>query len=177
MICENCNTKPATVVVTTVVDDTKQVQRLCRDCAVELGVQVSDEDAPVKEAVTVMEQADKSLHEELHPDAVCDACGLTYKQFQERYRLGCAHCYDSFREHLTPLLRKVHGSDTHVGKQPVKSESTAEIENPEWALEALKRRLNAAVEREEFEEAARLRDQISELSALSVVQDEESDTA
>jgi protein arginine kinase activator len=174
MVCEHCKKNPATVVVTTVVDDEKTIQHLCRDCAVELGIDLSDEKTPIKEAVAVMKQADESLHDEEKHDIACDACGLTYTQFQERYRLGCSLCYESFREQLVPLLRKVHGNDTHTGKKPTMGDAPKTVENPEWALEALKRRLYAAVEREEFEEAARLRDQISELGAK---RDEESDQA
>ena len=90
--------------------------------------------------------------------------GLTYATFKERYRLGCADCYPAFSERLVSLLRKVHGAEGHVGKRFVRAlESLAPERKPPsgaWTLELLKRRLNAAIEREEFEEAARLRDQI-----------------
>ena len=93
--------------------------------------------------------------------ARCPGCGMSYGEFKERYRLGCARCFDAFREQLQPLLRKVQGAEAHTGKHPTgAAQGGAGEERSVWTLEVLSRRLQAAVEREEFEEAARLRDQI-----------------
>jgi len=87
---------------------------------------------------------------------------MTFDKFRDRYRLGCAVCYTTFRDKLKPILRKAHNASAHVGKQISQAERTAE-EMDAWTLKVLQRRLQAAVEREEFEQAAGLRDQIEEL--------------
>ncbi len=173
MNCERCQAEEATVVVTTVIDDKKTIQHLCRECAQEAGVDLSEQDTEIKEdAISMLESADTvEKHDE---DALrCPSCGLTYGQFKKRYRVGCADCYEAFREQMIPLLDKVHSSDIHTGKRPDGSTPrTAPKENPMWTLEVLRRQLQGAVKREEFEEAARLRDQIAELEQSEIESEE-----
>ena len=96
------------------------------------------------------------------PKAKCQNCGLTYEDFKKVGRLGCSQCYTAFKASLTPLLKRIHGSNQHLGKTP----------NPEFTKEmkvsyklhdelvAVRAELQKAVKREEFEEAASLRDKI-----------------
>ena len=163
MKCEVCHERQATVVLTIVVEDEKTTQHMCSVCAKGHGFQAGQ--LPEAEGVAAMaEQAAEKGKPRGHEQLGCPNCGLTYTRFKERYRLGCAVCYDTFRERLTPLLRKVQNAETHMGKRF--SPAAAPLEKGErtvskaWTLEVLKRRLTAAIEREEFEEAARLRDQI-----------------
>ena len=91
----------------------------------------------------------------------CAACGQTYRAFKESGKLGCAACYDTFEEQLLPLMRKIQKGDHHVGKCP---RGTAEP-SIEEQLADLRRQLQQAVEREEFEQAATLRDEIRRLES------------
>ena len=134
---------------------------------------LSEQNTEIKEdAISMLESVDTV--EERDEDAMrCPSCGLTYGQFKKRYRVGCADCYDAFREQMIPLLVKVHNSDIHTGKRPDGSPPrTATRENPMWTLEVLRRQLQAAIKREEFEEAARLRDRISELEQYATESEE-----
>ena len=165
MNCESCHERQATVVFTTVIEDEKTVLHLCGACAKALGL--DSEPYPQEEGASVMENhAPDPEYSGSDAKLRCPNCGLTYAKFKERYRLGCADCYAAFSERLVPLLRKVHGAEAHVGKRFVRAAEAASTERKPpsgaWTLELLKRRLNAAIEREEFEEAARLRDQIKE---------------
>ena len=74
--------------------------------------------------------------------------------------MGCGECYSSFRKYLSPLLKKIHGSTQHLGKSPYKVEAKPK---KKVDLAELRQRLQSAIENEEFEEAARLRDKIREL--------------
>jgi protein arginine kinase activator len=85
---------------------------------------------------------------------------MHYSAFKETGRLGCADCYVAFQSKLRPLLRRIHGSTRHVGKHPVHAEATP---SPARALSRLYDDLQRAVEREDFESAAEIRDRIKGL--------------
>jgi protein arginine kinase activator len=93
----------------------------------------------------------------------CPTCGLHYSTFKQTGRLGCAECYVSFASKLRPLLRRIHGSTRHVGKLPAHEGETV---NPARQMQRLHEELQRAVEREEFERAAELRDEIQTLERL-----------
>ncbi len=96
--------------------------------------------------------------QELH---LCDQCDLDYSDFRSTGRLGCPHCYDAFAEALDPLLEKIHGQRHHVGKTP--GESPAEDRSRDRKLVDLRRRLQALVRDEKYEEAALVRDELNQL--------------
>jgi protein arginine kinase activator len=87
---------------------------------------------------------------------------MSYRDFARAGRLGCARCYEVFEDRLEPLLRRIHGSDTHVGKAPVGTGERARIRRE---LEDLRKQLSRAVSQEAYEEAARIRDKIKEFEA------------
>ena len=89
---------------------------------------------------------------------VCPSCGLSYAHFKQKGRLGCGDCYCAFSKSLERLLKNIHGSTAHTGKVPV---SQQEMVKRHREIAALRGALEQAVEREEFEEAARLRDRIA----------------
>ena len=88
----------------------------------------------------------------------CANCGTTYDDFRKFSRLGCSRCYDSFKEHLSTLLKKIHGSNQHLGKAPAKI-APAEKQKME-NMQDLKTQLMYAIQSEDFEKAAQLRDKI-----------------
>jgi protein arginine kinase activator len=90
----------------------------------------------------------------------CDACGLKFVDFRNTGRLGCPHDYDVFQDELVPLLESVHGDSRHIGKTPRRH---PEARKAAEELTGLRRQLTQAVTREDYEEAARLRDQIRRL--------------
>jgi len=97
---------------------------------------------------------------ETRPAVKCPKCGMTYADFKKQGRLGCENCYTTFKDKLFPLLRKVHGATRHSGKVPgivIKKMGASE------GLKELKKRLERAIEMEEYEEAARLRDEIKKI--------------
>lgn len=91
----------------------------------------------------------------------CPNCGLKFKDFRASGRLGCAHDYEVFRAELAPLLENIHGETQHVGKSPRRRAAAEPQRSAESAN--LRKQLQQAVQREDYEEAARLRDQIRKL--------------
>ena len=99
---------------------------------------------------------DEGSYAQARVPRVCPACGETESELKKTGLLGCAHCYDSFEDLLLPVFARAQGHTEHI-KQPV--------ERSMASLEQLKRDLKTAVEREAYEEAAKLRDDIRRLEA------------
>ncbi|NLE65424.1 MAG: hypothetical protein GX606_05880 [Elusimicrobia bacterium] len=102
----------------------------------------------------------------------CPTCGLTYDEFRKLGRFGCAQCYVAFHSQLRTLLKKIHGSNSHLGKHPEhvsplvidEVPSSGAVTDPgEEALDHLRLRLQKAIMEEDFEQAAVLRDKIRKI--------------
>ena len=100
----------------------------------------------------------------------CPNCQMSYKDFRATGQLGCSECYKTFKRNLFPLLKRIHGSTQYIGKTPVvlmaggKSQTAkAKAISTAQELQELKTKLQKAIQLEEFEEAARLRDKIKNL--------------
>lgn len=163
MRCERCGTNEATMHVTQVVQNESRLLHLCQACAGELGFAGPSAPAnfPLGDFLAQLGEEPSRAGE---PTAeACAFCGLTFSDFRETGRLGCPHCYSAFEAHLRGLLRRIHGATQHLGKvylppDPGQSER-------EKRLEALRRRLERAVDAEDFERAAQLRDQIRSMES------------
>lgn len=97
------------------------------------------------------------------PDLYCESCGQSYREFRHNGRFGCADCYLAFAPNLPGVLKNIHGSSAHAGKKPVVQVPLATMPvADEQTIETLREELSAAIEEENFEQAAVLRDQIRE---------------
>jgi protein arginine kinase activator len=162
MVCDNCGSTDAVVHLTQIVNNQMSTHRLCEKCAAEKGLEATPEPAAFP-LTDLLAQMGKDVAPESEPASAqqCSFCGLTFKDFRETGRLGCPHCYETYLPHLQRLLRRVHGGTQHVGKVYLPPDpSASELER---RLEALRRKLNRAVESEDFERAAELRDEIRSL--------------
>lgn len=160
-ICELCGENPAVVHLTQVLDDQMTVLHLCKACAAEKGVDSPEipDTSPLTDFLAQMDLSGDQPRPESSEG--CPFCGLTYGKFRETGRLGCPHCWESFETQLRGLLRRVHGSTRHAGKVYLPADPSAAERRQR--LEALRRKLERAVESEDFERAAELRDSIQEL--------------
>jgi protein arginine kinase activator len=154
MLCDRCAEREATVQLTKVVDSAVTQLHLCEKCAAADGIEMTVSNHPLAE---VLKLANDQLS--LASDAPqCAFCGTTPQDFQASGRLGCAHCYGAFAERLRELLRRVHGNARHVGRRYAPPDPA--VTTRAGSLAVLHERLRNAVEREEFETAAGLRDEI-----------------
>ena len=164
MLCENCGDADAVVHLTRVKNDAMTKVHLCQNCAAETGVQADTPPvaSPLADFLAQMGQGAPGAEVEQAGEP-CGFCGLTLAGFRESGRLGCPHCYTTFDSHLRGLLRRVHGGTQHVGKVYLMPEpSEGEVAR---RLERLREKLNRAVECEDFERAAAIRDQINSVEA------------
>lgn len=159
MLCDICNKNQATVHLTEIVNDQMKELHLCEKCA-QAKSQEMEQQFGLSDLLAGMVQFDKPAIEKEAAALKCPNCKLTYADFKKIGRLGCGECYETFKKYLGPLLKRIHGSNQHIGKSPVKSVKSLKKKTD---LQDLKLKLQRAVELEAFEEAARLRDQIKAL--------------
>jgi len=171
MTCDICGKKKATVHLTEIVDEQMSEMHLCEECARQKSTQMEQQFgladllaglSDSTKATAVAKEGDKASV------LKCSRCALPYEDFRKFGRLGCGECYTSFKEHLTGLLRKIHGSNKYLGKTPAmykENQTDAPVEGaiallPSEALADLKQQLQSAIAAEDFEKAAQIRDKI-----------------
>jgi protein arginine kinase activator len=164
MVCQVCGKNPATVHFTEIHDNKMTEIHVCNRCAEERGLQTASKQGKFDIADLLAGMVDgMTRNDEERVGAVqCPRCGMQYSQFKETGRLGCAGCYTAFQFQLRPLLRRIHGDTRHRGKVPTRDGEGATRSRQ---IHRLHDELQRAVEREEFEHAASIRDQIRVLEA------------
>ena len=156
MQCDVCQSKEATVFLTQIVDGKMQKVNLCEACSKEKGVN----DPTGFALADLLLGIGASQEIEKTPAALkCPVCGFTQADFKKTGRLGCSNCYSVFSEGIEPMLKNMHKGTTHTGKAPAAYEKAHQHDQK---IRALQENLNKAIESEEFELAANLRDQIKQ---------------
>jgi len=159
MLCDICGKNPATVHLTEIIDDQMNELHLCEECARQKSEQM-EQQFGLGDLLAGLTEFEKPGKETEAISVKCPNCGLTYADFKKVGRLGCGECYTAFRKYLGPLLKRIHGSNQHIGKSPLKA---VKVLKKKIDLEELRHSMQKAIEAEAFEEAARLRDEIREL--------------
>jgi protein arginine kinase activator len=158
MKCDNCN-KTATVHLTEIKNGKKIEKHLCEQCAAQNeGLPVKSH-TPINELLTNFVLAHSGLTREA--GTACEHCGITWAKFRQTGLLGCEHDYQNFEKDLTPLLQRAHeGATHHIGKVPARRGGTGVPMKRTADLAKLRKELARAVESEDYERAAKVRDQI-----------------
>jgi protein arginine kinase activator len=156
MKCQKCP-KPATLHITEIISE-EQVEELhlCEECAHKYLYEPQSKQGASKVAPSHGEDTD----EPAVMNRECSVCGIKFVDFRNTGRLGCPHDYQEFREELTRLLENIHGETRHCGKTPKR---LPQNKQKQAELIQLRKSLQQAVTREEYEEAARLRDLIRQV--------------
>ena len=160
MKCDNCN-KTATVHLTEIKHGKKIEKHLCEQCAAQNeGLPVKSH-TPINELLTNFVMAHSGLQKEV--GHACENCGITWAEFRQGGLFGCANDYQVFEKDLTPLLQRAHeGATHHVGKVPTRRGGSGVPMKRQIDLTKLRKELAKAVEAEDYERAAKLRDQIKQ---------------
>ncbi len=154
MLCDICGKAEATVHLTEIVNGKIVEMHLCEACAQEKASQMQ---VPVGFQVFLGGIAPEKATVDKSEPMICPNCGLSYRDFRKIGRLGCSQCYVAFKDYLSSLLKNIHGSNQHIGKSPRRLSKNLEVQ---MKLSNLRKELQSAIEREAFEEAARIRDEI-----------------
>jgi protein arginine kinase activator len=160
MKCDNCTKQQATVHLTEIKNGKKIEKHLCEQCAAQSeGLPVKTH-TPINELLTNFVMAHSGLQKETS-GTTCEHCGTTWAEFRQGGLLGCDHDYTIFEKELTPLLQRAHeGATHHVGKVPARRGGSGVPVKRQIDIAKLRKDLSKAVEAEDYERAAKLRDQI-----------------
>lgn len=169
MLCEECGKNQATVSITVTTGNSTSTRRLCPECMkkMELNLAKGDIQSFLSSVLSVLGSEKKSDQ----PSVVCSGCGLSYSEYEHTGRLGCAQCYRDFSAMLKPSLQKIHGRTQHAGRSPKAFVPDPQAQRDQRAAE-LRRLMDEAVAEENFEEAARIRDELRELTQRQEVSEE-----
>ncbi len=159
--CLQCS-KNAVLHITEIRNNEARAVHLCESCAQDyLGG--GDLDDPTAGDTDLAEKISK-LAEEDDLDEMdnveCPNCGIRFNEFRAKGRLSCPQCYDAFGEELLSLLDNIHGNVQHTGKFPRRNPGDSQ---KHYELIKLRNELRQAVEAEDYETAAKLRDSIQAL--------------
>lgn len=158
--CRRC-AKPATLHITEIRDGNAAVIHLCETCAREYLDSSSESDSSASGA-DLASKLEELIADSEESNASCPNCGITFKEFRESGRFGCPHDYSEFMTELLPLLENIHEDTKHTGKRP---QSTMMGTQEQAQLIQLRNEQRRAIDAEDYETAARLRDEISGLEA------------
>lgn len=167
MICQNCKAKNATTHIKTIINGQLSELYLCSDCAKSKGYgnvffNFDDNFGSFLGGFLGGLATENQIER-------CEHCGSSFADITANGKIGCAHCYQKFRAQLIPMIQRIHGEASHKGKRP--GGSALRISDPNQQImvaktseiEAKKLKLKQAIESQNFEEAAVLRDEIKEL--------------
>lgn len=159
--CEGCK-KQATVHLTEISNGKKVEKHYCENCPKLIGEPVGEKShLPINQLLTNF-----VLQHSAGPKdatAVCEGCGQTWAEFKQSGLLGCENDYNVFERELSPIIQRAQeGAQHHVGKVPARRAAAAGAIVPKKKIDVakLKRDLSKAVEAEDYERAAKIRDQI-----------------
>jgi len=161
MLCQNCERNEATTHIKRVINGDTAETHLCGDCAAHLGYgdffsgfgfNLGDLFGGLLEPA-LLTAGDPQVKR-------CPKCGCSFEDIAREGKLGCAECYTTFYDKLLPSLQRIHGRIQHSGKV---SETSGEENKKANRLEELKEELKTAIAEQNFELAAKLRDEIKEM--------------
>ena len=162
MQCQICNKRPATIHLTEITEGVRNEMHICEHCAAEQGI-ASQSQMSINELLGSLLAAQPSDDELFAPSETtpsCPDCGFTLDRLRRDGTLGCPRDYEVFEHALVPLIARAHnGATTHCGKIP--ASAPGEMKK-QIKLANLRQQLEAAVRNEEYEHAARLRDEINQ---------------
>ncbi|MGI6451092.1 MAG: UvrB/UvrC motif-containing protein [Desulfitobacteriia bacterium] len=167
MLCQNCHARESTVHFTKIINGQATQMHLCSECAQKVqgfSFGFSLNPAMVSDFLQALFGVNPAGHAgqtvNILQQEKCPGCGKTFAQIQQTGRMGCRQCYEKFEPQMEQLLRRIHGGGAHVGKTPLRCGAAFRSEQEKTRL---KKKLQELVAREEFEEAAKVRDRIREL--------------
>jgi protein arginine kinase activator len=168
MKCQDCQKREAMVHMTQIINNEKTTLHLCQKCALARGFHSPLDSVPFPLAdlldgiaATPPKPGELSQVDD-GPKLVCSNCGLEFNEFTKQGRFGCGECYKAFRPRLEQIMRKIHGNSLHRGRSPILNQENLDNTDvlPVKEEERLEEELTKAIEAEDFERAAEIRDKL-----------------
>lgn len=174
MLCDICKKNEAVIHIQEISAAGKKIINLCNECA-EKHPQAADpllqfgslNFGEVLENIKKISADIVKKKNVAENSPVCPHCGWDLQKMDENNGLlGCADCYKTFDDVIQKAVANIHRSRIHTGKRPGKSRN-APPEIRREKLRKLEADLQNAVQSEEYERAAVLRDEIASLKGKS----------
>ena len=166
MLCEDCKKREATIHLTQIVNNEKQTLSICKECAAARGFHSPLDNVPFPLAEILSGLAKNIIpgkQDRSTENLVCESCGTSFDEFARQGRFGCGDCYSTFRPLLETIMRKIHGASLHRGRNPEPPQASTEPVTSIREEERVEAELKKAIESEDFERAAELRDKLQAL--------------
>ena len=166
MLCQNCKKNEANTHIKRVINGEATQKHLCSSCAQSLGYDnfFSDFSFNLPSLFSSFFD-DRSLLLSENKTERCEICGCSFEDIIKSGNVGCSNCYAKFYTKLQPSLQRIHGKVKHSGKVPSGSAKPIEIktETKEDKITSLEKEMAKAIETQNFERAAAIRDELKEL--------------
>ena len=191
MLCDNCGKREANVRYSENINGRRKELNLCEECSKKLGITNMNFNMPIDFSSFFGEFMEDFATPDFIPllnqvkTLKCDQCGYTFDDIVNTGKLGCGNCYSVFEERLDPIIKRIQGSNKHVGRigkiiddritkkhEEVNKTSEKQESNikenetkseKQNKLEKLQEELKQAIKEERYEDAAKIRDQIKNL--------------
>ena len=162
MKCEICGLKDAVIHIRQIQKDLLHELHICEECAQEKGlIREEESELPIANLLSGLLEG-KDVVGAGDVKDVCPRCGLKASEFRKQGKLGCPECFRAFEKDVRAIVSQMAARPRHTGKVP----HTMVIEQSAGSKgEGLRDELREAVEREEYELAAQLRDRLRELGS------------
>ena len=181
MLCDNCGKREANVRYSENINGKVRELNLCEECSKKLGIGHMDFSMPMDFSNFFGDFMEEFTKPEWMPllnevkTLTCNNCGYTFDDIVNTGKLGCGNCYDVFEEKLDPIIKRIQGSNRHVGriekvidnkidekfKNIDKKESKEDTKKSK--LEQLQDQLKNTIKEERYEDAAKIRDEIKKI--------------
>ena len=177
MLCDNCGKREANVRYSENINGKTRELNLCEECSEKLGIGQMDFSMPMDFSNFFVDFVEEFTKPEWMPllnnvkTLTCDNCGYTFDDIVNTGKLGCPNCYDVFESELDPIIKRIQGTNRHVGrigkiidnkinKKYNKTEENTDKKEEKTKLEQLQEDLKNAIKEERYEDAAKIRDEI-----------------
>ncbi len=169
MKCQLCGKNEPTEELWCVINGKKSNLKLCSECAAEFSKKMMPSYSSIYDTIGSLTSglfgsklggSEVKEPEVLKAVSCCSGCGMSYDKFAANGKLGCSECYKTFHDRMLRPLKQIHGTYEHVGKIPGRA---GEHLKASRELEKLKFKLSEAIQKQEFEKAAELRDEIKRI--------------
>jgi protein arginine kinase activator len=156
MLCQVCHVNSAAIKIAHTINGKKIEVNLCKDCAEQKGIDNPFSALPQMFGNFIAELLGENTlrREKSHDKRRCPGCGTSWETFEKTGLLGCGQCYDTFLEDLKLVLRRIHGSNQHIGSCPKSFRRVVDHSK----IKNFRTQLERAIKSENFEKAAELRD-------------------
>jgi protein arginine kinase activator len=167
MLCQSCNQKEASVHITKIINGVKTEMHLCDECAEQQDVNLNTQfgfgmPMSFQDILEGFFEAMGGMSPHVVEKEHCPVCNMTFDDFRRTGRFGCSNCYKTFNRDAVPIVKRIHGNIKHTGKVPGRTGGVIKIKRN---IENLKEQLKTAINNEEYEKAAALRDEIRNLES------------